>query len=140
MKSMKPKINFLRLAFTTAIVFFLSAGFSPAPLEINIDVAPNVLNIQSEGTVVTVHTDIAYSAVEGATVLLNDVPIAWWKSDSRGQFVAKFNMEEVIDLYYADLLVLGDNELTLTGTTKTDDDFSGTHIIKVIDVASTGKK
>jgi len=137
---MKPKISFLRLAFTTAIVMILSAGFASAQLTIEIDVAPNVLNIQSEGTVVTVHTDIAYSAVDGATVLLNDVPIAWWKSDSRGQFVAKFNMEEVIDLYYADLLVLGDNKLTLTGTTKTGNDFSGTQIIRVIDVASAGKK
>jgi hypothetical protein len=29
--------------------------------DIEIDVSPNVLNIQSESTVVTVHTDIAYS-------------------------------------------------------------------------------
>ena len=38
---------------------------------IEIDVAPNVLNIASSGTVVTVHTDIAYSAVAGASVSLN---------------------------------------------------------------------
>lgn len=138
MKAFKSKINFLRLAFATAIVFFLSAGFNPAPLLINIDVAPNVLNIQSEGTVVTVHTDIAYSAVNGATVLLNDVPIAWWKSDSRGQFVAKFNMEEVTELVDADVLELGDIMLTLTGSSVLGE-FSGSQTIKVISVEAKGR-
>jgi hypothetical protein len=133
MKSMKPKINFLRLAFTTAIVFFLSAGFSPASFEITIDVAPNVLNIQSEGTVVTVHTNISYSAVEGSSVQLNNVDIAWWKSDSRGQFVAKFNMEEVTALVDAGVLDLGEITLTLTGTSVLGN-FSGTQTIKVISV------
>ena len=138
MKSMKPKVSFLRLAFTTAIVFFLSAGFSPAPVEINIDVAPNVLNIQSEGTVVTVHTDIAYSAVEGASVELNGIIIAWWKSDSRGQFVAKFNMEEVTALVDAGVLDLGEITLTLTGTSVLGN-FSGTQTIKVISVEARGR-
>jgi len=140
MKSMKPKVSFLRLAFTTAIVFFLSAGFSPAPVEINIDVAPNVLNIQSEGTVVTVHTDIAYSAVEGASVELNGIIIAWWKSDSRGQFVAKFNMTEVETLVNAGVLDEGEITLTLAGETKLGVEFSGSQDISVIDVSSVGKK
>ncbi|WP_340113344.1 hypothetical protein [Maribellus mangrovi] len=138
MKAFKSKINFLRLAFATATVFFLSAGFTPDPLSINIDVAPNVLNIQSEGTVVTVHTDISYSAVNGASVLLNDVPIAWWKSDSRGQFVAKFNMEEVTELVDADVLELGDIMLTLTGSSVLGE-FSGSQTIKVISVEAKGR-
>ena len=34
--------------------------------DIEIDVSPNVLNIQSQSTIVTVHTDIAYNLVVGA--------------------------------------------------------------------------
>ena len=142
---MKPKINFLRFAIIIAVVFAFSAGFASAQLdvldqEINIDVAPNVLNIASSGTVVTVHTDIAYSAVDGATVLLNDVPIAWWKSDSRGQFVAKFNMTEVETLVTAGVLEEGEITLKLTGETKLGVKFSGTQEISVIDVTSVGRK
>ena len=47
--------------------------------DIQIDVAPNVLNIQSESVVVTVHTDVAYSLVAGSTVFLNGVAISHWK-------------------------------------------------------------
>ena len=63
--------------------------------DIEIDISPNVLNIQSENTVFTVHTDIAYSIVVGETVFLNGVAIDWWKSDDRGNFVAKFVSDEV---------------------------------------------
>ena len=136
MNLMKPKMKFLRFVFTTVVAMILSMGFVAAQLEIEIDVAPNVLNIASSGTVVTVHTDIAYSAVVGATVSLNDVEIAWWKSDSRGQFVAKFNMEDV-----EDIVDVGEmNTLTLTGKTVGDLTFSGSQEISVIDVASAGKK
>jgi hypothetical protein len=63
--------------------------------DIQIDVAPNVLNVQSDGIVVTVHTDIAYNVVVGSTVFLNGVPINHWKSDARGNFVAKFLTDEI---------------------------------------------
>jgi hypothetical protein len=119
----------------------LSVGFASAQLdlfdeEITIDIAPYVLNIASSGTVVTVHTDIAYSAVEGASVQLNGVEIAWWKSDSRGQFVAKFNMEDIEEIVNVGEM----NTLTLTGVKYVGATFSGTQEISVIDVASTGKK
>ena len=64
-------------------------------IEIEIDVSPNVLNIQSESAIVTVHTDIAYNLVIGASVFLNGVAIDWWKSDDRGNFVAKFVSDEI---------------------------------------------
>jgi len=140
MNLMKPKMKFLRFVFTTVVAMILSMGFVAAQLEIEIDVAPNVLNIASSGTVVTVHTDISYSDVNGATVLLNDVPIAWWKSDSRGQFVAKFNMTEVETLVTAGVLDEGEITLTLAGETKLGVEFSGSQDISVIDVSSVGKK
>jgi hypothetical protein len=104
--------------------------------EIQIDVAPNVLNIQSQGEIVTVHTDIEYSAVDGVTVELNGVSISYWKADARGNFVAKFVMDEIkmidglkIDEY---------NELVLYGYTKYDDTFIGKQEIKVIDIIPKG--
>ena len=99
--------------------------------DIEIDVSPNVLNIQSESTIVTVHTDIAYSLVVGASVYLNGVAIDWWKSDDRGNFVAKFVSDEIKTL---DGLIIGDdNTLTLNGFTTDGEAFIGTQDIMVID-------
>ncbi len=138
MKSLKLNSNFFRSFFSSFLILMLFTGFTPAPIEITIDVAPNVLNIASSGTVVTVHTDIAYSAVEGATVTLNDVEIDWWKSDNRGQFVAKFDMEDVETLITANVLELGTILLELEGTTKLGVGFSGSQEIKVINVTLKG--
>lgn len=105
---------------------------------IEIDVSPNVLNIESNSTIVTVHTDIAYTLVVGASVFLNDVPIDWWKSDDRGNFVAKFNSDEVKAL---DGLIIGeDNTLTLTGYTTGGEAFIGEQNIMVIDNDPAGKE
>ena len=104
--------------------------------DIQIDVAPNVLNIQSQGEIVTVHTDIAYSAVVGASVFLNGVAIEYWKADARGNFVAKFVMDEIKTL---DGLILDDyNTLVLNGFTTDDVPFMGTQAIKVIDIIPRG--
>ena len=108
--------------------------------DIEIDVSPNVLNIQSQSTVVTVHTDVAYSIVVGASVFLNGVAIDWWKADDRGNFVAKFESDEIKKL---DGLIIGDyNILTLTGFTTGGEAFIGTQDIKVIDIepAGSGRK
>ena len=100
--------------FGALLVFGLS--LSAYGFDIEIDVAPNVLNLQSESTVVTVHTDIAYWRVAATTVTLNDVAISSWKADDRGNFVAKFLSDAIKSL---DGLIIGDyNELTLYGVTK----------------------
>lgn len=130
------------LKFVLTCVFMysfslLDAGVPAESIDIEIDVAPNVLNIASSGTVVTVHTDIAYSAVEGATVTLNGLGIDWWKSDSRGQFVAKFDMAEVKALVETEFLVPGDILLKLEGSS-TIGDFSGSQTIRVVDIEPGG--
>jgi hypothetical protein len=109
-------------------------------LEITIQVSPATLNIQSAGEVVTVHTSIAYSSVEGASVTLNGIEISWWKSDNQGNFVAKFVMAEVKALAKTgDLTVPGENVLTLIGTTTSEGaTFTGTTNITVIDVVPAG--
>lgn len=106
--------------------------------DIEIDVAPNVLNLESQGEVVTVHTDIAYWTVDFSSVLLNGVTISSWKADDRGNFVAKFLMREIKTL---DGLKIGDyNTLTLLGLTGDAEAFSGSTEIKVIDIKPKGKK
>ena len=120
-----------------ALVFFQAPakcyGFD---LEIEIDVSPNVLNIQSKSAIVTVHTDIAYNLVTGASVFLNGVAIDWWKSDDRGNFVAKFVSDEIKTL---EGLIIGDyNTLTLIGFTTGEEAFEGTQDIMVIDNIPAG--
>jgi len=121
-------------------VLFSFLFFSPATSyseTIEIDVAPNVLNIQSQGTVVTVHTDISYWLVDVSSVYLNGILISSWKADDRGNFVAKFSMDDVKLL---DGLKIGDyNELTLLGLTKDGEPFVGEQEIKVIDVMPQGR-
>jgi hypothetical protein len=104
--------------------------------EISITVAPNVLNIASQGHVVTVHTDIAYSSVDAHSVYLNGVLIQSWKSDNQGNFVAKFAME---DIETAAGLVIGDyNELLLVGYSYDYGAFSGMDQVMVINVIPQG--
>ena len=113
------------------LVSFLAPAPSAA-FEITIDVAPNVLNIQSQGVVVTVHTDIPYSNVDVSTVYLNGVAINSWKADDRGNFVAKFLMDAIKTL---DGLRIHDyNTLKLVGDTTSGVAFSGSQDIMVIDV------
>lgn len=127
----------------TGCCMLLLAGLliSPATsyseeLEIEIDIAPNVLNIQSAGTVVTVHTDIAYWMVEAYTLELNGIEISSWKADNQGNFVAKFLMDEVKALD----LELGDyNEFELEGKTRDGVEFFGTQEILIIDVVPKGR-
>ena len=97
--------------------------------DIVIDVAPNVLNLQNNGQVVTVHTDISYGLVQASTVYLNNVAIDSWKSDLQGNFVAKFVMDEIKDL---PLDIDEYNTLTLVGLTTNNETFSGSQDILVI--------
>lgn len=99
--------------------------------EISIDVAPNTLNLNSHGKVVTVHTDVAYSAIDVYTVYLNEVSIQSWKADNRGNFVAKFKMDDVKTI---DGLVLNDyNTLKFVAMTTYDEAVWGTAEVMVID-------
>mgnify|MGYP001415072775 CR=1 FL=1 len=130
------KNKFLLLSTLIAVLVFLPLTVK-SQIIIDIQVSPNVLNLQNSGEVVTVHTDIAYGLVVGATVTLNDVAISWWKSDDQGNFVAKFNISDIKNLP----LKIGDlNTLVLTGTTINGDEFIGSYDVKVINVLPASKK
>jgi len=124
--------------FVISLLLVFNIGDCQA-FEIGIEVAPNTLNIQSEGHVVTVHTSIVYGAVDHDNVYLNGIEISSWKADARGYFVAKFLMSEVKALAdTGDLVVPGENELTLLGYTTDGAEFTGTAVITVIDVEPAG--
>ena len=121
------------------LLVFLKIPTECYGFEIAIDVAPNTLNIQSEGQVVTVHTSIAYGSVDHDNVFLNGIEISSWKADNRGNFVAKFLMSEVKALADSgDLTVPGENELTLVGYTTEGTEFTGSQVITVIDIEPAG--
>jgi hypothetical protein len=129
MKTQNIRRLFSIVLLTVAFVTLQSARVSE--MQIAIQVSPNVLNLNNQGEVVTIHTDIAYGLVVGASVTLNGLPIDWWKSDDRGNFVAKFYMEAVKGMP----LNLNDyNTLTLTGTTIYGDTFTGSDEIKVVKI------
>ncbi len=130
------KRNTLLILLTIfAIGFFPNIVRSQEIIEIQ--VSPNVLNLQNSGEVVTVHTDIAYGLVVGASVTLNDVEIDWWKSDNQGNFVAKFDIIDIKDLP----LNIGElNTLKLTGTTIYGETFTGISEILVVNNVPAKKK
>ena len=133
-----PRMNLFAGCFLVATLCWILCPSTTLGFDIQIDVAPNVLNIQSESVVVTVHTNIAYSIVVGSTVFLNGVEINHWKSDARGNFVAKFLSDEIKTL---DGLIIDDyNTLVLTGYTTDSEAFIGKQDIKVIDIIPQGKK
>lgn len=105
---------------------------------ITIDVAPNTLNIQSQGEVVTVHTNIGYSVVVGSTVTLNGIEIDHWKADNRGYFVAKFIMDEIKKLALDELQINDYNTFQLVGVTSTGESFCGQQDIMIIDNVPAG--
>ncbi len=127
------RINWILVCiFAVSMGWLLNPGvtFAYDVENIQIQVSPNVLNIGSKGEIVTVHTDLPYSSVKGASVFLNGVPISWWKSDDRGFFVAKFDINKV---KYEAGLVVGENKVILTGITINDVQFTGEQILKVVD-------
>ena len=112
----------------------LSAGHAWSQEIVAIQVSPHVLNLDSQGTCVTVHATIPLSAVAAATVTLNgEVVPALIKSDSRGDLVAKFKIGDVKDIVDPPP---SSATLTLAGLSKTGETFSGFDTIRVIDCKS----
>jgi hypothetical protein len=75
---------------------------------------------------VTVHAEIAYSAVVSAGVTLDGIPVTYTKSDNRGEFVAKFDLDAVKARFSP-----GTVTLTLYGVTTAGVPFSGSDSVKV---------
>jgi hypothetical protein len=120
-----------------AIVMLAAPAVSSAgEILITIEIAPSTLNIQSNGKVVTVHTDIAYSEIDVYSVYLRGVYIDSSKADDRGNFVAKFLIDAIKEI---DGLVINDyNTLELVAKTTYGDLVSGKTDVMVIDRSAEG--
>jgi len=98
-------------------------------LSIPIVVSPSTLNLLSQGVWVTVHAEIPYSDVAAAGATLNGIPVESTFADSRGDLLATFIIDDV-----KEIVEPGAVELTLSGTTKEGEPFSGTDIVQVVSV------
>ena len=112
---------------------------SHADIPVTIDVAPNVINLGSSSTWLTVHTDIGFTVVNTTSVVLkvgsgtvsNDLCFA----DERGNLVAKFDMNAVKALFETVESIDVDFTFELSGATDADpaEIFSGEQDIRVFD-------
>jgi len=135
---MMTRIIRIALCLMALAVIGFQASTPCCAFDIEIDIAPAVLNLQNKGQVVTVHTDIAYGLVDVSTVYMNGVAINSWKADDCGNFVAKFLIEEIKSL---EGLVIDDyNTLQLVGVTIDGEAFAGAEDILVINNVPAGRK
>ena len=73
----------------------LAAAAQGADLTVPIVISPSTINLQAAGTWVTVHAEIDYSDVVGASVTLDGIPVKATFADNRGDLVAKFLVGDV---------------------------------------------
>ena len=128
---MKRINSSLLLVAFFCLPFFVADCNGEDSIVVPIQIAPNVVNLDSNGTWVTVHAEIPYAAVADADLTLNGVSVTFTKADDRGELVGKFAIDDV-----KAILPPGTVTLTLSGLTKTGDTFTGSDTIKVVQVNS----
>jgi len=115
--------RFATLAVIVGIGLVSTGGYVLAQVEAEITVSPQTLVLSSNSASwVTVHTNLRYSSVQSASVTLDGIPIAWSKADA-----PKFQIAEIKNIAVPPTV-----ELTLAGTLKDGQTFSGTDIVSVI--------
>jgi hypothetical protein len=126
------KLHFAGAVFVLAWVVFaaLPPAVDSAPNRtVNIEIAPKTLLLGStQGGEVTVHAEIAYSAVDHASLTLGGIAVSWTKSDSRGELVAKFDEGAVKAIVTPPAATL-----ELAGFTADGEYFSGSAVVAVRD-------
>ncbi len=98
----------------------------PEELEILIQVSPATIILDSPGTWVTVHAEIAYGDAVDATLTMNGVELTYAKSDNRGELVVKFAREDI-----QSIVSPPEATLTLTGLTVSGETFVGSETVPV---------
>jgi hypothetical protein len=130
----RTTVGILIVALVAVSIGAVAEGDSEL-IEIEIDVAPNVLSLDAaaEGKCVTVHTNIAYDDVNCGTLTLkvdeeelNIVGSCY--SDDRGNLVVKVDRTSVTDVVSPP-----EATFTLTGETEDGTAFTGTDDIRVVD-------
>ena len=119
------RITISACMFALLVVTFV-AGSMAADMDINIIVQPKVLVIGSDSEWLTIHTDIALSAVDTGSLMVNGLAVSWTKADAKGNLVAKFDVNEV-----KAMVAPGEVTFELTGLTNDGTSFSGTDTVCV---------
>ncbi len=129
MKKKVSRVHVALIGMICVIAVIGSGGYVLAQVAADITIAPKTLVLSSQSTSwVTVHTNLPYGLVQSASVTLDGIPIAWSKSDSKGYFVAKFQIAAI-----KGIATPPSAELTLAGTLKDGQEFSGTDVVTVIE-------
>lgn len=92
---MKRMILICALACAVVLTASLVPWAAESVPEGGIVVSPSTLVMGSQGVWVTVHADIPYSIVDGATVTLNGVEVSATFADNQGELVAKFQIDAI---------------------------------------------
>jgi len=114
-------------AATITAVACAAVALAASQLVVAIQIAPSTLILNSSQSDVTVHAEIAYSAVDGGSVSLSGIPAKATFADSCGELVAKFD-EAVVKASVKP----GAAELVLTGLKKDGVPFEGADTVRVI--------
>jgi hypothetical protein len=104
----------------------VAAHTDEATLSVAIQIQPSTLVVSRRTAPVTVHAEIAYSAVNASSVGLGGIPASSTLADDRGELVAKFPGDVV-----SRIVAPGHVTLALTGTTRGGDAFVGIDTVTV---------
>ena len=129
MSLLRTKNTLFNLAWLLAlpIAVFCLVPTECHAIDITIDVSPGILNIQNNGIVITVRTNLDFDSVDPSSVTLNGVAISRYEEDDRGTFVAKFLMDDIKSQLKPNVY----NTLTLAGKLISGEDFWGSQDIFV---------
>ena len=119
------------LLVSAILIVTLSSGVLANDNTIDIVVSPKVLNIESNGGSISIHTDIGYVSEDDIALEVNGAPIEniYTFTDSRGNLVVKCSIDTVKSI------VVGEEEATFVLTANYNGDiYSGTDTIAVIQV------
>jgi hypothetical protein len=111
------------------------------PIPATLDINPDTLNLKSQGQWITAYLSLPalydVAEIDPASLRLNDVvPAAWsWIDDETQVLMVKFAWSAV-----AEILEVGEAQITVTGVVGGDTKFAGTDVIRVIDPGAGPKK
>lgn len=116
------------LSLVALLAVILTSGVFAQDNTIEVVVSPNVLNLNSNGGSVSLHTDIGYTLVLGAELYVEDQLAEQISTfaDSRGDLVVKCNLDTV-----KSMVAVGEATFVLEVDTQ-NGPYSGTDTIAVI--------
>ncbi|MFC2026427.1 hypothetical protein ACFLUX_00415 [Chloroflexota bacterium] len=125
-----------KILLTLLVVVVLCIGVTSPVLandnSIEVIVSPNVLNLNSNGGSLSIHTDIDYSSVDSVddvSLKVNEKVITdiWIFSDDRGDLVVKGDIETV-----KGMVSIGEATFELSVNTNANIEYNGSDTIRVI--------